>query len=333
MKVKQFLFLWQIFISCFAIAEEPVKNLASPENYANIRTISIPQFKTPISLSFTIDDLPASGAEASFISREEVSLKIIQTLVKQKVPAVYGFMNGILLTENDRQNQILSAWKKSGHLLGNHTYSHLDLAKVSAEEFIEDIKKNETNLIDHADNIQELKVFRYPYLMEGNSLEKRYQVRSYLLKRHYKIAQVTVDSEDWIFNNAFIRCKNKGMEEESKKIIENYVNHILHVLIYNEKLAHFIYGEFRSIPHIMLSHYNVLNAYALELIVSTLKKQNVNLISAVTAINNSIFNEDFPLEMRSGIPFFEQMLRSRKLKFKNISSPYLKKSWLESVCD
>ena len=57
--------------------------------------------------------------------------------------------------------------------------------------------------------------------MEGESLDKRYAIRSYFKKRDYKIAQVSVDSGDWDFNDAFIRCKKQDKKEEVEKIIES----------------------------------------------------------------------------------------------------------------
>ncbi|WGL59526.1 polysaccharide deacetylase family protein [Pigmentibacter sp. JX0631] len=292
----------------------------------------IKPFSVPIQLAITIDDLPAAGPEAKFMSREEVSAKIIKALTDNKVPEVYGFMNGILLYQNELQAKILKEWKSNGFLLGNHTFSHSDLKKVTSEEFIQDIERNESILLDYVQTIPELKIFRFPYLMEGNTTEKRYDIRSYFSKRNYVIAQVTVDSEDWSYNDAFIRCKSGYLEKEINELIDRYITHIFHVLTYSDKLGHYIYGQNRKFPHILLLHYNPLNAAALPQILEKFKRNNVKLVPAKTAILDPIYKEDFPLPMKLGIPFFEQMRRSRKLTFKEFPFPYLEESWLNSIC-
>lgn len=120
------------------------------------------RFPTTVELGITIDDIPAAGPDAPFITRQEISDKIIKNLQNNKIPEAYGFLNGILLFDTDLQKKILTDWKNSGHLLANHSFSHLNLAKVSAEEYIKDIKKNDAILVDYATTISELKVFRYP---------------------------------------------------------------------------------------------------------------------------------------------------------------------------
>ena len=39
--------------------------------------------------------------------------------------------------------------------------------------------------------------FRYPYLHEGDTLEKRHAVIKYLQEYNYKVAEVTLDFEDY----------------------------------------------------------------------------------------------------------------------------------------
>jgi len=101
--------------------------------------------------------------------------------------------------------QVLKAWVDGGNYLGNHTYSHLDLAKVTAEQFIADIEKMDRVLRSLASPAPIVKMFRYPYLSEGDTLEKRNKVRDYLNSKGYRIAQVTVDFADWAWTDAYMR--------------------------------------------------------------------------------------------------------------------------------
>jgi len=44
---------------------------------------------------------------------------------------LYGLINGSKVYENSDGLNVLSEWVEAGHYLGNHTFEHLDLAKVS----------------------------------------------------------------------------------------------------------------------------------------------------------------------------------------------------------
>jgi len=290
------------------------------------------RFSKPVELGITFDDFPAAGPESSFIDRQEISNKIIKSLKDNKIPDVYGFINGILLYDTEVQKKIFSDWKNAGYLLANHTFSHLNLSKVTAEEFIKDIEKNDTILIDYASTINELKVFRYPYLMEGDTLDKRYAIRSYFKKRNYKIAQVSVDSGDWYFNEAFIRCKRLNMEDKTQEIIENYIKNTAEVLIYNNSLSKFIYGANRKIPQVLLVHYNSINAFAMNQLIDKFKKMNVVFIPAAKAFNDNIFQEDSALAMNNGTTYFEQIRSSHKIIFNEYPFPKDYSSWLKDQC-
>jgi hypothetical protein len=49
-------------------------------------------------------------------------------------------------------------------------------------------------------------------LWEGDTLEKRRAVRAYLKEHGYRVAQVSLDFEDYAWNDAYSRCSAKGDE-------------------------------------------------------------------------------------------------------------------------
>ena len=95
-------------------------------------------------------------------------------------------------------------WHQAGLGLGNHTFSHPNLNRVTASEYIADIERNEAVLAEVAGPRWE-RIFRYPYLHEGDTLQKRDAVRRWLTARGYQIAQVTVYFDDWAWNDAPMR--------------------------------------------------------------------------------------------------------------------------------
>ncbi len=48
--------------------------------------------------------------------------------------------------------------------------------------------------------------FRYPYLREGETLEKRHAVATLLKDRGYRVAQVTLNFDDYAYNDPYTRC-------------------------------------------------------------------------------------------------------------------------------
>ena len=92
----------------------------------------------------------------------------------------------------------------------NHTYTHLDFTKNSVEDFQREILRNEPALEllmpPEQCKAADWRWFRYPYLHEGDTLEKRRAVRAFLRVNGYRIAQTTIDWEDYLWNSAHARC-------------------------------------------------------------------------------------------------------------------------------
>ena len=159
----------------------------------------------PTELAITVDDLPAHSSVHPGMTRLEIAAEMIAALQAGGSPPAYGFTNGTPLEWDPAAGDVLRMWHDAGYLLANHTYSHLDLAQVSAETFIGDIERMDRALTPWASASSE-KLFRYPYLSEGDTRAKRRSVRQYLKQAGYRIAPVTVDYNDWAWSAAYTRC-------------------------------------------------------------------------------------------------------------------------------
>ncbi|HEM7033089.1 TPA: polysaccharide deacetylase family protein, partial [Legionella pneumophila] len=87
-------------------------------------------------IAITFDDLPAS-IEESIEEQALINQRIVNALIKYRVPAI-GFVNeGKLYRTNETQEKInlLKLWVDNGFDLGNHTYSHLSLSSLTSEQF------------------------------------------------------------------------------------------------------------------------------------------------------------------------------------------------------
>ena len=153
-------------------------------------------------VAFTFDDLPAHGPVPAGQTRLQIADSILATLHDQHLPPVYGFVNAKKLEKVPADIAVLKAWRAAGQPLGSHTYSHPSLNDLTVAEFEADIAKDEPILSTLMAG-EDWHWFRYPFLWEGDTLEKRHQVRAYLQQNGYRVAQVSLDFEDYLWNEPY----------------------------------------------------------------------------------------------------------------------------------
>jgi peptidoglycan/xylan/chitin deacetylase (PgdA/CDA1 family) len=161
-------------------------------------------------IAFTFDDLPAHSALPPGVTRMDVARDIIAALKAARVPQVYGFINGVQLTNEPGTDRVLRAWSKAGYPLGNHGWSHLALSKLDEAAFEQEVARNEPVLKAEAGK-RDWHWFRFPFLDEAaGDPAKRAASREILAARGYRIAAVTASFGDWAFNDSYARCMAKG---------------------------------------------------------------------------------------------------------------------------
>ena len=146
-------------------------------------------------VAITFDDLPLNGELPAGVTRVEIARDTLAVLKKRHVPAAYGFGNARKLEGTPDAAEALKLWA-AAKPVGNHTYSHMDLNPNPAEAFEREIELNEPALELVAAKDANWHWLRYPYLREGDTVEKRRAVRAYLQAHQYRVAQVTLDWED-----------------------------------------------------------------------------------------------------------------------------------------
>ncbi len=146
-------------------------------------------------VAITFDDLPLNGDLPPGVTRVQIARDTLALLRKRHVPAAYGFVNAKKLEGNPDAAEALKVWA-AAEPVGNHTYSHMDLNENPAEAFEREIEQDEPALELLAAPGANWHWLRYPFLREGDTVEKRRAVRAYLQAHGYRVAQVTLDWED-----------------------------------------------------------------------------------------------------------------------------------------
>jgi peptidoglycan/xylan/chitin deacetylase (PgdA/CDA1 family) len=155
-------------------------------------------------IAFTFDDLPAHAALPIGQTRLEIAQSLLATLKAQGLPPVYGFVNGVREVDEPASRTVLSAWRAAGFPLGDHTWSHMNLNTHTLEAFEVDVLKNRP-VLEREMAGQDWRWFRFPFLGEGDTPEKRAGVRAFLAGQGYRIAQVTMSFSDYAFNDPYAR--------------------------------------------------------------------------------------------------------------------------------
>ena len=182
--------------------------------------------------------------------------------------------------------ELLREWDRAGHLIGNHSFSHkyLNSAKVTADLYTADIIKCE-ELIKKFPHFS--KLFRFPYLKEGDTVAKRDTIRAFLKQHGYRNGHVTIDASDWAVEDRLSARLSKDPAADLKPYRDFYLSHMWERALYYDGLARKVLG--RSVKHTVLIHFNLLNALFLGDLLDMFKSKDWKLIDAVEAFKDQVF--------------------------------------------
>ncbi len=270
-------------------------------------------------MAVTFDDLPAHGALPPEMTRLKIVQSIVKTLHEEKMPPVYGFVNGGRGQEDADSPMALRAWRAAGQPLGNHTWAHIDLNKESPEEFGTEVLKNQS-LLQSLMGKADWHWLRYPYLHEGDTVEKRRAVRSWLFAHGYKIAEVSMDFEDYLWNEPYARCAAKQDEASIAKLQASYLAVADQYYGVYRQLSQLVYG--RDVKYVLLMHVGAFDARMLPQLLKMYRDKGVKFISLPDAMSDPAYEDDPDVGEPTGGTFLELMLQKRKITFPANSKPY-----------
>ena len=240
--------------------------------------------------------------------------RLLEVFRRHHLPPVTGFVNGHHVVDEPATEEVLRHWLAAGNPLGNHTYSHISLLKASLDQYFADLEKGEDvlrRLMPAGAGDSAWKVFRYPFLFEGDTAEKRNGVRRYLSEHGYKIAEVTVEADDWAFNQPFARCAERSdtatMAELHRELVAAHVDELGRMRELTRQLAG------RDIAHILLLHIGEAEADTMDDLLTAFEKAGVRWIDLSTAIADPFYAQDPAVLARSGAAFPYLVARSRQV--------------------
>jgi peptidoglycan/xylan/chitin deacetylase (PgdA/CDA1 family) len=270
-------------------------------------------------VAVTVDDLPSHGALPSGMTRSDIARSILKSLKDAHAPKVYGFVNAKRLELHPEDIEVLKLWRSAGFPLGNHTYAHLSLNASTADEFGKNVAANEPEL-KLLMGRQNWRWFRYPYLWEGDTLEKRHAVRQYLKEHKYHVAQVTLDFEDYLWNSPYARCVEKNDATSIEWLKSSYMATATEYIGLGRKMATLIYG--RDIRHVLLLHIGAFDAVMLPRLLNFMKNEGFKFVTLGEAEKDPVYKIDPDVALKDGGTLLDQMMEAKHIKFPQNEKPY-----------
>jgi peptidoglycan-N-acetylglucosamine deacetylase len=235
-------------------------------------------------IAFTFDDGPHLAGTPK-LSPEARNQALLDHLAKHRVKAT------LFVTVDNGANRpeglaLARAWGEAGHTIGNHTMSHLDLN--SKKTTIADYQKE---LLDCDAVIRTLpgyrKWFRFTYLREGNTPEKRDGMRAFLGAQNYRNAYVSLDTSDWRLNDKLVEVLTKDANADITPIKRAYLAHVWQRAEAYRALSQKLQG--RDIAQVILLHHNLINALWLGDVIAMFKEKGWTIVTPEAAFADPIY--------------------------------------------
>jgi peptidoglycan-N-acetylglucosamine deacetylase len=278
-------------------------------------------------VALTFDDLPAAGSLPAGDSRTKILARLAAELRANQLDGIYGFVNALKLEKDPDVQEALQTWVNAGMNIGSHTWSHMPLTGKTAEAFEQDISLNEPSLARYAVN-RDWHWFRYPFLWEGDTLEKRHAVRVYLKKHNYRVAQVSLDFEDYAWNDAYGRCSVKADTAAVAWLEQSYLATAREYITLGRKESVIVFGH--EIPYIMLLHATAFTTRMLPQLAAELQREGFRFSTLPEVEEDPVYSLDPDAALAHGGTLPDQFMDSRHSPYPPVSpKPFAR---LENIC-
>jgi peptidoglycan-N-acetylglucosamine deacetylase len=235
-------------------------------------------------VAITIDDF--NWRDTTRLTPDERNGAILAALAGHSNLKAAMFVCGKYI-DNEQGKRLLDKWEQARHTIANHSYSHhyYHSPKVSFQTFADDLLKGEAVIKDFS---HFKKLFRFPYLKEGDTIEKRDGMRAFLKDNGYRNGHVTIDASDWYVDDRLRKRLAKDPAARLSPYRDFYLSHLWDRAAFYDDLARKVVG--RAIKHTLLIHHNLLNALFLGDALRMFRSKGWKLIDANQAYTDPVFD-------------------------------------------
>lgn len=262
-------------------------------------------------VAVTIDDGPATGPDEDLAAYVKLSDALREAFAAEQVPAIM-FVNERQLNldgQRDARVALLHRWLDAGLELGNHTYSHPQLAEIGLNPYLDDIVKGEviTRPMLEARGLK-LNWFRYPFLATGSGPQAE-TIEAFLAQRSYRIAPVTVDYADYMHSGLYVRYLRAGDTAKAEQQVETMLQMLDESFARAEERSMNVLGY--ELPQVLLIHCNELNAHTLRRTLQRIRARGYAFVSLDEAMADPAYHRPLPPGAMGGGGWFESLAAAR----------------------
>lgn len=267
-------------------------------------------------MAVTIDDLPyvQIGGRPDLARARRATRAILAALEAHGAPAV-GFVNADKLQvpgEVDARTALLQQWVDAGMQLGNHTWSHPNLNRMTAAAFEQDVVRGgEVVRRLMAPRHPARLYFRHPMNHTGDTAAKKAAVDRFLAARGYTIAPHTVENEDFVFNAVYVQARRDGDGDLARRLRDAYLDFSLRATAFAERVAPEVFG--RDVPQTLLIHANDLNADVLDALLRRFEARGYRFVTLDEAMDDPAYRTPDTLVSSYGPTWLWRWMKSQGL--------------------
>jgi peptidoglycan/xylan/chitin deacetylase (PgdA/CDA1 family) len=256
-------------------------------------------------VAFTFDDGPRLH-ETPRMSPQARNQALLDTLAAHQVKAA------LFVTAGNGANKpeglaMAQAWGAAGHAIGNHSMSHPDLNSSAVT-----LAQYQQEILDCDKIIRALpgyqKWYRFTYLREGNTVEKRDGMRAFLKAQHYRNAYVSLDTSDWRFDQKLVEVLKRDPATDIAPIRAAYLAHIRERALAYRDLSGKLLG--RDIAQVILLHHNLVNAMWLGDVIAQFREMGWTIVTPGQAFADPVYDM-VPAQQAAGQSLLLSLARSR----------------------
>jgi len=285
-------------------------------------------------VALTFDDLPATGVLPAGQTRAGIAETLTAELRSSNMAGTYGFVNAKKLEGNPDAEKALHIWVDAGMNIGSHTWSHPGLTSeqkfkpLPVEDYIADMARNEPALAEYG-QLRDWRWFRYPFLEEGDTVEKRRAVRKYLAEHGYRIAEVTLDFEDYAWNDAFCRCQAKNDDAAIAWLRQSYLETAKEYIGLGREEELIAFGH--EVPNVMLLHATAFTTLMLPDLLAVLHQEGFTFAGLAEVESGPAYALDPDAGLKFGGTLPDQFMDSRHLPYPPVAPKPFQR--LQHLCE
>lgn len=234
------------------------------------------------SLALTFDDGP-NMTDGVGLSPAERNAAILRQLADAHLKSI------LFVTRTDadpKRNELIRQWGIQGHEVGNHTATHPDFDEVNLADYEQELLICERAIQDFPGFTRR---FRFPYLKEGDTVEKRDGFRAFLDAHAYKSGAVSIDASDWYYSQRLSARLKDRPKADTRPYRDAYLRHLYDRAQYYDGLSRQLLG--RSVDHVVVLHHNLINALFLSDVIQMFRDKGWTLIDSEAAFKDPVYDK------------------------------------------